>query len=123
MKTNNRSGEDYLETILLLSRKLENVHRIDIARSMGVSQPAVQKAIRLLMDGGYIVCDGMHIFLTEEGKKYAGAVYDRHCVLRSFFIMIGSDEQNADRDACECEHVLSDTTFRAIEKFVKEHKD
>ena len=41
----NRSSEDYLETILLLSARQSDVHRIDVARAAGVSQPAVQKAV------------------------------------------------------------------------------
>ena len=116
--TNNRSSEDYLEAILLLSRELEFVHRIDIARKMGVSQPAVQKAIKILIDGGYITTDGMHIYLTERGSEYASAVYNRHCVVRTFLLLHGVNEQDADRDACEFEHVISPATFAMMEEYV-----
>lgn len=116
--SNNRSSEDYLEAILLLSRELEFVHRIDIARKMGVSQPAVQKAIKILIAGGYISTDGMHIYLTDRGREYAGAVYNRHCVIRSFLCLHGVNEQDADRDACELEHVLSPATFAMMEAYV-----
>lgn len=119
--TNNRSSEDYLETILLLSREMEYVHRIDVARKMGVSQPAVQKAIKLLIDGGYISCDGMHIYLTPEGKNYAESVYNRHCTIRTFLIMHGVNEGDADRDACELEHVVSQATFSMMEKYVADN--
>ena len=61
----NQSGEDYLETILLLSKKQEAVHRIDVARAVGVSQPAVQKAIKLLIAQGFVETDGMHIHLPK----------------------------------------------------------
>lgn len=120
---NNRSGEDYLETILLLSDELEYVHRIDIARRMGVSQPAVQKAIKILIDGGYITTDGMHIYLTEEGRRYAGSVYDRHCVIRAFLRMHGVNEADADSDACEMEHVISSATFAMMCEYVDGHKN
>ena len=118
MKTNNRSGEDYLESILLLSRELEFVHRIDISRRLHVSQPAVQKAIKILIDEGYVTTDGMHIYLTEEGKRYAQGVYDRHCVIRSFLTMHGVNEADADSDACEMEHVISPATFDMMRAYV-----
>ncbi len=121
-QTNNRSSEDYLEAILLLSRELEFVHRIDIARRMGVSQPAVQKAIKILIDGGYITCDGMHIYLTQSGKEYAENVYNRHCVIRSFLRLHGVNEADANSDACELEHVVSDATFSMMEDYVKKHE-
>lgn len=118
MKTNNRSSEDYLECILLLSAEREFVHRIDIARRMGVSQPAVQKAIKILIDGGYITTDGMHIRLTDLGQRYAQSVYKRHCVIRTFLTMHGVNEEDADRDACEFEHVISRATFDMMESYV-----
>lgn len=122
MKINNRSSEDYLESILLLSRELEFVHRIDIARKMGVSQPAVQKAIKILIDGGYITTDGMHIYFTERGRDYAEAVYKRHCVIRKFLILHGVNAADAERDACEMEHIVSDATFSMMEEYVSKNQ-
>lgn len=115
---NNRSGEDYLEAILILSDSEENVHRIDIARRLGVSQPAVQKAVKLLIDGGYVVTDGMHIRLTPSGEKYARSVYSRHCVIREFLILHGVNAADADADACEMEHVVSASTFDMMKDYV-----
>ena len=121
MKTYNRSSEDYLEAILLLSDEVEFVHRIDIARKLGVSQPAVQKAIKLLIEGGYIITDGMHIYLTPSGKEYASSVYDRHCVIRTFLMLHGVNRADADSDACEMEHVVSQATFDMMRAYVSEH--
>ena len=118
MKINNRSSEDYLENILLLSRELQFVHRIDVARRMGVSQPAVQKAIKLLIESGFITTDGMHIYLTERGKEYASAVYERHCVITNFLRLIGVEGEAAEADACEMEHIVSPATFAAMKAFV-----
>lgn len=114
----NQSGEDYLEAILLLSRELEFVHRIDVARRMNVSQPAVQKAINILINGGYIRTDGMHIYFTEKGKEYAESVYARHCTIRRFLSMHGVSEQTADADACEIEHVISEETFLMMKNYI-----
>ena len=115
---NNRSGEAYLAAILILSDSEENVHRIDIARRLGVSQPAVQKAVKLLIDGGYVVTDGMHIRLTPSGEKYARSVYSRHCVIREFLILHGVNAADADADACEMEHVVSPSTFDMMKDYV-----
>ena len=65
----NQSSEDYLEAILLLARETEFVHRVDVARKIGVSQPAVQKAIKILEADGYVEFDGMHIYLTQKGES------------------------------------------------------
>lgn len=118
----NKSSEDYLESILLLSRETEYVHRVDVARKVGVSQPAVQKAIKILSACGYVEFDGLHIYLTPKGAEYAERVFERHCIIREFLIMHGVDAVNADADACEMEHVVSDATFNMMKNFVKSNK-
>ena len=114
----NQSSEDYLECILLLSRENEFVHRVDVARRIGVSQPAVQKAIKILEGGGYVQCDGMHIYLTEKGEAYAKEIFDRHCTLTEFLQKLGVNSADAEADACRMEHILSEASFDAIKKFL-----
>ena len=114
---NNQSSEDYLECILLLSRESEFVHRVDVARRIGVSQPAVQKAVKILETAGYIECDGMHIYLTDKGEKYALEIFDRHCTLTDFLKKLGVNPVDAEEDACKMEHILSKASFDAIKKF------
>lgn len=118
----NQSAEDYLESILLLSRETEFVHRVDVARKIGVSQPAVQKAVRILVENGYIECDGMHIYLTSKGKTYAEEIFDRHCTIREFLTMHGVNLKDADEDACELEHVVSKATFDMMKDYVQNNK-
>lgn len=113
-----QSIEDYLETILLLSGKQDAVHRIDVARAVGVSQPAVQKAIKILIARGYVVTDGMHIHLTESGKNYAESVYERHCTIREFLSRMGVSPEVADADACEMEHVISAETYKMMQEYI-----
>lgn len=105
----------------MLSEELENVHQIEIARKMGVSQPAVQKALRILKTQEYISVDGLHIRLTARGKAYAREVYRRHCTIRSFLVLHGVEYSVADADACELEHCISDQTFAAMQKYVEEN--
>lgn len=118
----NQSTEDYLENILLLSRESKFVHRVDVARKVGVSQPAVQKAVKILTASGFVECDGMHIYLTSKGAEYAERIYDRHCTIREFLLGLGVNEKTADADACEMEHIISADTFNAIKKFVNNNK-
>lgn len=117
----NQSTEDYLECILLLSRESSFVHRVDVARRVGVSQPAVQKAVKILTKQGYVECDGMHIYLTSKGAEYAEKIYDRHCTIRGFLKLLGVNEADADSDACEMEHVLSEATFGAMKKYIEKN--
>lgn len=114
----NQSSEDYLETILLLSREQEFVHRVDVARRVGVSQPAVQKAIKILSAGGFVEFDGLHIYLTKKGEEYAAEIYDRHCTIKKFLTLHGVNEIDAERDACELEHVVSDATFQMMQDYI-----
>lgn len=118
---NNQSSEDYLEGILILSRESEFVHRVDVARKIGVSQPAVQKAIKILQAEGFVECDGMHIYLTPVGREYAERIYERHCILKRFLLSLGVNELDAEADACEMEHVVSAETFSAIKNFVQKN--
>ena len=85
----NQSAEDYLESILTLSKEGNIVHRIDVAKRMGVSQAAVNKAVKLLCEKEYVYEDGKHLYLTEKGKAYAEAVYERHCIIRDYLVARG----------------------------------
>ena len=117
---NSQSSEDYLESILLLSRENEFVHRVDVARRIGVSQPAVQKAVKLLETAGFVECDGLHIYLTKKGEEYALEIFDRHCTITRFLQKLGVNPADAEEDACKMEHILSKSSFEAIKKFLDE---
>ncbi len=111
------SGEMYLETILVLTKKIGAVRSIDICEEMGYSKPSVSRAMSILKNGGYIVVEnGGHIVLTEKGKNVAEKIYSRHTLLTSFLIQIGVDAETASEDACRIEHHISDTTYEAIKK-------
>ncbi len=115
----NESGEDYLEAILRLSAQKQDVHSVEVARELGVSKPAVTKAMRILTGKGYVVIRDNHIHLTESGREYAEAVYGKHKMFTRFFVMLGVDERTAEADACRAEHVLSEQTCDAIRRFME----
>ncbi len=112
----NQSGEDYLESILTLGREGQTVHRIDVAKRMNVSQAAVNKAMKILVEKGYVYEDGKHLYLTEEGKKYAETVYEKHCIIRDYLISCGVSAATAEEDACHMEHLISEETFTMMKK-------
>ncbi len=111
------SGEMYLETILILSKKNPNVRAIDIGEYMGYSKPSVSRAMSILKSGGYVSVDPVgHITLTDSGLEIAEKIYERHTMLTKFLTRLGVDEQIASEDACKIEHVISDESFEAIKK-------
>ena len=111
------SGEMYLETIHVLSKKLGVVRSIDICEEMGYSKPSVSRAMGILKEGGYIVVEkGGHIVLTDTGREVAEKIYNRHTLLTKFLTSIGVDDETAAEDACRLEHHISDVTYEAIKK-------
>jgi Mn-dependent DtxR family transcriptional regulator len=115
------SGEMYLESILVLSKKLPHVRSVDISEHMGYSKPSVSRAMGLLRSGNYItVDDDGFIALTEEGLAVAEKIYNRHNLLTRMLIGIGVDPETAAADACKMEHVISDRTYEAIKQHLGE---
>ena len=109
-----QSAEDYLESILLISKRQDVVHRIDVARDLGVTGAAVNKAVKILVERGYVFEEGKHLRLTEEGKRYACAVFEKHCLICDFLLWLGVPQQEAEEDACHMEHLLSQATMSAM---------
>lgn len=117
------SGEMYIETIYVLSKKSTFVRAIDVSEYMGYSKPSVSRAIGLLKKGEFItVNEDGHISLTESGLEVAEKLYERHTLLSGFLMAIGVDEQTATDDACKIEHVISDKTFEAIKNYAQNIK-
>ena len=115
------SGEMYLETILILSRKSKFVRAIDVGEEMGFSRPSVSRAVHLLAEGGFLRIDADGgITLTGAGREVAEKIYERHTVLSRWLISLGVDEQTAVDDACKMEHDISDKSFDAIKRHIAE---
>ncbi len=119
-----KSAEDYLETILMLSFSGEGVHSINIAAALNFSKPSVSIAMKKLRENGYVTVDEEdHIHLTESGRAIAEKIYERHVVLTDMLIRLGVDENTAKEDACRIEHVISDESFSRIKEHFAEHSD
>ena len=109
------SGEMYLETIYVLSRKIGNVRSIDVGEYMGYSKPSVSRAVGLLKSGGFInVDENGFLTLTEAGLELATNIYERHTIISNFLMKLGVPDNIANEDACRIEHIISEETFNAI---------
>ena len=113
------SGEMYLETILILSKKSSYVRSVDVSEYMGYSRPSVSRAVGLLKNGGYILVDyAGALTLTEAGREIAEKIYERHTVLSRGLMQLGVSEEAATEDACRIEHVISDESFQAVKDYI-----
>lgn len=111
------SSEDYLEAILILSKQLEEVHAVDVARHLNFSKASVSVALHKLEEGGYLVFNEHGgLVLTEKGLEIANNIYERHVVLSELFMSMGVSKEQALEDACKVEHDISEETFEAIKK-------
>ena len=114
------SGEMYLETIYVLSKKNPFVRAIDVGEYMGYSKPSVSRAMGLLKEGVYVTSDKEgHLKLTDLGTEVAEKTYDRHTTLSAYFEKLGVSKEVATADACKIEHVISDETFEAIKNHAR----
>ena len=112
------SGEMYLETIYVLSKKSNTVRSLDVAEEMNFSKPSVSRAIKILKDGGFVTVDeNGYLSLTESGSAVARKIYERHKFLTQFLISIGVSEETSAEDACRVEHYISDETFDALKNY------
>ena len=117
------SAENYLETILVLSRNGERVRSVDIANELEYSKPSVSIAMKNLRENGHItIASDGHIKLTASGREIAESMYERHMLLSDWLIFLGVDRETAVNDACKMEHAMSETSFAALKRHIDEWK-
>ena len=118
------SGEDYLETILVLQKKLSIVRSVDVARHMEVTKPSVCHAVATLRDGGFLMMDEDHfLHLTDVGREVAEKIYERHCFFTEQLIIAGVDPKTAEADACRIEHIISDESFDRLKEVAEQEQN
>jgi len=114
------SSENYLETILILSKSHPVVRSVDVAEELGFKKSSVSVAMKNLREREHItVTKEGYIYLTESGREIAEMIYERHQLLSAWLVKLGVDEKIAAEDACKIEHVISKESFDAIKKHVK----
>ena len=109
------SGEDYLETILILEQSQSKVRAVDIAERMGVTKPSVSRALSILKKGGFLTIIDHSVRLTEVGREAAEEIYKRHSFFKKALVSVGIAPETAEKEACLIEHAVSADSFRKIE--------
>jgi Mn-dependent DtxR family transcriptional regulator len=116
----NESSENYLETILILSKRLPVVRSVDIATELGFKKSSISVAMKHLREKQYITVNEVgYIYLTDTGREIAEMIYERHELLSDWLFRLGVSKETAVEDACKIEHVISKESFDAIKKHVK----
>ncbi|MBQ7352635.1 MAG: metal-dependent transcriptional regulator [Clostridia bacterium] len=117
------SGEDYLETILVLKKSKGLVRSIDVANELKVTKPSVSVAMKHFREEGYVVADeNGYLDLTEKGLKIAQNVYERHEIIAKALMTLGVCEETALEDSCKIEHVISKESFEKLKEFLNKSK-
>ena len=119
----NESSENYLETILMLSKKLPVVRAVDIATELNFKKSSVSVAMKKLRESEHIIVSREgYITLTESGQAFADLIYEGHTLLSSWLERLGVDPQIAADDACRMEHVISENSFRHLKQSMDKKK-
>lgn len=114
------SQETYLETILLLKKKMPSIRSIDIANELNYSRPSVSRAVNLLQQNGYIVIQkNGEINFTKAGEEKAESVNNRHKTITKVFEKLGASSEVAEDNACRVEHVITDELMEVLKNFIK----
>ncbi|MDO4474741.1 MAG: metal-dependent transcriptional regulator [Eubacteriales bacterium] len=118
--TMNESAENYLETILILSKSHPVVRSVDVANQLDFKKSSVSVAMKKLRENNHIIVSSEgFITLTESGLKIAESIYERHEVISTWLIDLGVTEEVAIDDACRIEHVISAESFAALKKHIR----
>lgn len=115
------SGENYLETILILQNRNGYVRSIDVATELNYSKASVSRAMSILKKANLIsIEEGGQILLTQEGIDKANSIYERHRLITKFLISsLGVSSETASTDACRIEHIISQETFNKIKSYIQ----
>ncbi len=114
------SLEDYLEAINLLQKRKRAVRVKDISHQLGVKASSVNGAISALSQKGLVLHEHYgYIELTQEGRKLAQNVQERHTALLTFLTdILGIPRYIAAKEACAMEHHISNQTLERLSKFI-----
>lgn len=112
------SREDYLEAVYVLSKQ-HDVRIVDLAVRLERKLPTVSVAVRELGKKEYVSRDERgRVSLTEKGKQVAEKVYGRHCYYRDLLVRAGVEPEQAEREGCRMEHVLSDASHQKLKEYI-----
>ena len=112
------SGEDYLESIYVLSERQGIVRSIDVAEYLSVS-----KAMATLESNGYVEMGKRDVHLTERGLEVARQMWERHCFFVGLLEDAGVSAEVASQEGCHMEHCLSEESFEKLRAMLGRDSD
>lgn len=87
------------------------------------TRSSVSHAVSVLCDGGFLTKGDKHfISLTEEGRKVAEKIYERHKFFKEQLISAGVSPNIAETEACRIEHCVSDESFFKLKQHHEKDK-
>ena len=116
------TDEDYLRHILQIRLQKGAVRIRDLSEDIDRSDSSVRAAVGKLTERGYVRVNegrGGNVELTEEGRRIAERILGRHRMIQDWMIRLGIDPAEADEQACQMEHVISDRVISAIQRHVE----
>ena len=113
------SMEDYLEAVFMLQKRKGYARCTDVAEHLGVKKPSVSRAVKELSKMGYLMkeADGT-LSLTEQGRKIAERIYEKHQFFTKRLVEAGVPQDIAAQDACKLEYVISEISFKKLKEAV-----
>ena len=117
--------DDYLEQIHHLIEEKGFARPIDISKKLEISQASVTNMLKCLDQEGLVTHEKYRgTTLTEEGRRIARAIIDRHETLTQFLELFDIDKNTIYRDVEGMEHHVSRATLeaiRAVTNHLQEH--
>ena len=108
------SGEDYLESIYVLSERQGIVRSIDVAEYLGVTKASVSKAMATLENNGYVEMGKRDVHLTERGLEVARQMWERHCFFVGLLEDAGVRLRSRRKRAATWSSCLSEESFEKL---------
>jgi Mn-dependent DtxR family transcriptional regulator len=107
--------DDYLEQILHLIEDKGYARAVDISTKLGISQASVTNMLRKLDGEGLVKHEKYRgTVLTDDGRRIARAIVERHETLTRFLRLFGLEEETIYRDVEGMEHHVSRPTLEVI---------
>jgi DtxR family Mn-dependent transcriptional regulator len=115
--------EKYLRVIYELECERGPVRVSKIAEKMRVKAPSVTAALQKLDSCGLISYKRYEkVSTNKKGRDVVENLQARHGIIKEFFMLAGLDEETADNDAHEMNHVVSARTIRRLREFVQSYQ-
>lgn len=113
-----RTVEEYLEAVFHLKGQEKPVSTSDLAKEIGVSPPSASSMMKKLSKAGFVKYKSRKgITLTKKGEKEAAKMVRRHRISERFLTdVLGLDWEEAHKEACKFEHVLSDDVEERLDE-------